>query len=130
MYEAIQHLNSVTMLMTFEPTAGYTSIENFRDSLAESHLTCYASDLIICEGCRNFEELSQAVKRATEVCNCMHLPLQENFKVVYRSQHGEVVQDWKLSPMAYLLTMLNADARSNVVARMQVELVTRMMDLA
>ncbi|MFD2244860.1 hypothetical protein [Pontibacter ruber] len=116
------------MLMTIEPITAHTPLNDFVDNLAESHLTCYASDLIRCEGCRNFEELSQAVKRATEVCNCMHMPLQENFKVVYRSQNGEVVQDWKLSPVAYMLTMLNADARSNVVARLQVEMVKRMMN--
>jgi hypothetical protein len=116
------------MLVTIEPTTAHAPIDNFVESLADSHLTCYASDLIMCEGCHTFDELSQAVKRATEVCNCMHLPLQENFKVVYRSQNGEVVQDWKLSPMAYMLTMLNADARSNVVARLQTEMVRRMMN--
>ncbi|PRY15621.1 hypothetical protein CLV24_102243 [Pontibacter ummariensis] len=115
------------MLMTIEETRTYTSLEDFLDSLADRNLTCYATDLLQQRGCASIEDLGRAVKRATEVCNSMHLPLRENFKVVYRSQNGEVVQDWRLSPMAYLLMVLNSDSQNDVVARMQVEMVKRVL---
>ncbi|AKD05800.1 hypothetical protein PKOR_17890 [Pontibacter korlensis] len=111
--------------MTIDQTRTSTPLENFLDSLADRQLTCYASDLLQQHGCETMDELSQAVKRATEVCNCMHLPLRENFKPVYRSKNGEVVQDWRLSPMAYMLTVLNADAKTDLVARTQIEMVRR-----
>lgn len=117
------------MLVTIEQTRSHTPLENFIDSMADTQLTCYASDLFQQRGCDTLNELSQAIRRATEVCTSMHLPLQENFKVVYRSRNGEVVQDWRLSPMAYLLMVLNANSQNDVVARTQVEMVKRMLNL-
>lgn len=116
------------MLVTFEQTRTYSPLNEFLDSLAEQQLTYYASDLLEKRCCDSFEELGQAVRRATEVCHTMHLPLQENFKVVYRSQNGEVMQDWRLSPMAYLLMVINSDSHNDVVARMQVEMVKRVLN--
>jgi hypothetical protein len=114
------------MLMTIEHVSTH-SIDSFVDSLTDRNLTCYASDLLEQQGCSNLDELNQAVLRATEVCSCMHIPLQENFKVVYRSREGEVVQDWRLSNMAYLLTALNADSHNPFVAQLQVEMVKHML---
>ena len=116
------------MLMTLEQTSTYSTLEDFLDSIADQNLTFYASDLLKLTGCEHMDELSQALKRATEVCNCMHLPLRENFKVVYRSQEGEVVQDWRLSPMAYLLMVINSNSQNDLVANMQVEMVKRVLN--
>ncbi|SIT80650.1 hypothetical protein [Pontibacter indicus] len=115
------------MLMTIDHINIHGPIDSFVDSLTDSNLTCYASDLLEQQGCQSLKELSEAVKRATEVCNCMHVPLQENFKVVFRSVNGEVVQDWRLSRMAYLLTALNADSRNAFVAQLQLEMVSHML---
>ncbi len=115
------------MLATFEQLHQSNLINSFLDSLAERNLKYYASDLLEKHGCKNHEELDQAVKRATEVCSCMHLPLNENIKAVYRSQNGQVVQDWRMSPMAYMLLVINADSRNQLVAQMQVELVKRVL---
>lgn len=117
------------MIVTIEQTRNYAPLENFLDSLADKELTCYASDLLQQHGCESLEDLSEAVRRATEVCNSMHLPLRENFKVVYRSKNGQVVQDWRLSPMAYMLMVLNADSKNDLVARTQVEMVRRVLKL-
>ncbi|MCC9135342.1 hypothetical protein ACFSKU_11580 [Pontibacter silvestris] len=115
------------MLLTIETTKTYRQLDEFVNSLADRNLTFYASDLLNQKGCRTMDELSQALKRATQVCNNMHLPLRENFKVVYRSQEGEVVQDWRLSPMAYLLMVLNSDSSNDFVAHIQVEMVKRIL---
>lgn len=117
------------MLVTIEQTRTYSRLDDFIDSLADRQLTCYASDLLEQRGCENMSELGQAVKRATEVCHSMHLPLRENFKVVFRSVNGKVVQDWRLSPMAYLLMVLNADPHNEMVARTQVEMVRRVLHM-
>lgn len=116
------------MLITLDQSTVNSPLEDFLDSLADQNLTYYASDLLQLTGTENIEELSQALKRATEVCNCMHLPLRENFKVVYRSQNGEVVQDWRLSPMAYLLMVINSNSQSDLVAQIQVEMVKRVLN--
>ena len=113
------------MLATFEQLQYSNLINGFLDSVAERNLKFYASDLLEKHGCQSREELGQAVKRATEVCSCMHLPLQENIKTVYRAQNGQVIQDWRLSPMAYMLLVINSDARNQLVAHLQVELIKR-----
>ena len=116
------------MLATIVESRTHSRLDDFVNMLAERQLTCYASDLLAQRGCESMSELGEAVKRATEVCHSMHLPLQENFKVVFRSQNGRVVQDWRLSPMAYLLMVLNADPHNDMVARMQVEMVRRVLE--
>lgn len=113
------------MLATFEQLQYNSSINTFLDNLAEQNLKFYASDLLEKHGCQSREELGQAIKRASEVCSCMHLPLQENIKAVYRAQNGEVIPDWRLSPMPYMLLLINADSRNHLVAQLQVELVKR-----
>ncbi|WP_439882966.1 hypothetical protein ACSX1A_07310 [Pontibacter sp. MBLB2868] len=114
--------------MTIDTTTVNTSLDDFLDSMADRNLTFYASDLLQVTGYESMEELSQALKRATEVCNCMHLPLRENFKVVYRSKAGSVVQDWRLSPMAYLLMVINSNSQNDLVAQLQVEMVKRVLN--
>ncbi|MEJ8802295.1 hypothetical protein [Pontibacter sp. H249] len=115
------------MLMTIDNTTVNTPLEQFIDSLADQKLTYYASDLLALTGCKSMDELGIALKRATEVCNCMHIPLRENFKVVFRPQNGELLQDWRLSPMAYMLMVLNSDAQNDLVAHLQVEMVKRVL---
>lgn len=118
------------MIVSIERSGYHSPIDDFVDSLADSKLTFYASDMLSRKGCESMEELRQALKRATEVCTSMHLPLRENFKVVFRSRAGEVVQDWRLSPLAYLLMVINADSHNDLVAHMQVEMVKRALHLA
>ena len=113
------------MLATYEQLQYNSLINSFLDSLAERNLKFYASDFLEKHGCQSREELGHAVKRATEVCSCLHLPLQENIKAVYRAQNGEVIQDWRLSPIAYMLLAINADSRNELVAQLQVELIKR-----
>ncbi|MBF9253593.1 hypothetical protein I2I11_09845 [Pontibacter sp. 172403-2] len=113
------------MIVSLERSGYHSPIDDFVDSLADRNLTFYASDMLSRKGCESMEDLLQALKRATEVCTSMHLPLRENIKVVFRSRGGEVVQDWRLSPMAYLLMVINADYHNDLVAHMQVEMAKR-----
>lgn len=116
------------MLATIDQIKNSMYMDDFMNSLNEQNLTLYATDLLECKGCSNMTELSEAVRKATEVCSSMHLPLQENFKVVFRSRNGVVVQDWRLSPMAYMLLAINSDSRNKVVAKLQVELVKKALN--
>jgi hypothetical protein len=116
------------MLMTIENANLNSPLEQFIDNLADQNLTYYASDMLQLTGCKSMDELSMALRRATEVCTCMHIPLRENFKVVFRPQNGELLQDWRLSPMAYMLLVLNSNSQSDLVAQLQVEMVKRVLN--
>ncbi|WP_239020972.1 hypothetical protein [Pontibacter arcticus] len=115
------------MLMTLEYTRSQNTIDQFVDSVAEKNLTYYASDLLTADACKSMAELGKAIRKATRVCKKLDLPLKENFKLVFRAQGSEVVQDWKLSPMAYMLLILNTDSKNEVVAQLQVEMVKRLL---
>lgn len=113
------------MVVSIVHTGHYNVIDPFADSLADSKLTLYASDLLSQNGCQSMAELRQAIKRATQVCTTMGLPLRENFKTVFRACRGEVIQDWRLSPLAYMLMVINADAANDIIAQAQLEVVKR-----
>ncbi len=113
------------MVVSIVHAAHYNTTDLFASSLADSKLTLYASDLLSQNGCQSMEELRQAIKRATQVCTIMHLPLNENFKTVFRACKGEVIQDWRLSPLAYMLMVINADATNDIIAQTQLEVVMR-----
>jgi hypothetical protein len=123
--KVVKFLVIETMLATIDQTRNNIYIDDFLNSLVERNLTLYATDLLELRGCNNLVELGEAIRRATKVCTCMHLPLQENFKVVYRARNGEVVQDWRLSPMAYMLLAINADSSNELIAKLQVELIRK-----
>ncbi|GAB3815137.1 hypothetical protein [Pontibacter rugosus] len=71
------------MLVPIDSLRNQPHLDKFIDSLADRHLRYYATDLLEQHGCESLEEVRLAVKRATEVCTSMHLPLRENIKRLF-----------------------------------------------
>lgn len=85
---------------------------------------CYASELTerleISE-----EELDAATERAFKACTSLGISTRQNFKSVFRTCDDHLVTDWKLSPLACYLIVINADPANQRVARMQVHFATK-----
>ena len=66
-------------------------------------------------------EITEAVERAMAICNCNGLPVKEHFKSIYISDCAlhTLQRDWKLSKLAYTLTILNGACDNPAVARLQ-----------
>lgn len=95
---------------------------DFLHSLQERKLRYYASELYSILELPSLSDLEDALQRAMKVCRSQQLELAEHFKPVYRCQETGVAKDWKLSPLAWCLVMLNADPGIPEVARMQLAL--------
>lgn len=101
--------------------------EDFLYSLRERKLRYYASELLQVLALPQLSLLEDAIKRAMSACRSQQLVLAEHFKPIYRCQETGVVKDWKLSPLAWCLVMLNADPAYPEVARMQLALISKQL---
>ena len=89
---------------------------------AERNLVYYASEAADEMGFESYDELQEAIKRAIKICETAGLPLQNNFRRVFKSSLAGVAFDWKLSVLAYRLVQLNGDTANNRVAKLQIDL--------
>lgn len=106
------------------------NFEIFLESLRYQKLKYYASELQQRLQITELNELKQAVNRAMSVCRIQQLGMEDHFKPIYRCEESQVIIDWKLSPLAYCLVMLNANPAHAEVARLQLQLVHRVMQKA
>lgn len=97
-------------------------IDNFLDHMKELNLIYYASDLAREMEFEDVEELEQAVKRSMELCRQANLPIDFNFKRIYKSSKDGILYDWKLSVLGYQLVCINGGTYNPNVAHMQIDL--------
>ncbi len=95
-------------------------IERFLENAREIELKFFASGLSS-YGLLNME-LEKAVERAMKICRAASISVQDNFKLIYISNQGHLIRDWKLSFLARQLVIINAEATRSFVARAQIEL--------
>lgn len=112
------------MLVTIQ-TYESPVIEDFREQMKELNLVSYASEAASEMGFEDIAELHEAVKRAMELCLHAGIPIEGNFKRIYKSSYNGIVYDWKLSVLGYRLTCLNGGSSNPNVARMQIELLRK-----
>jgi hypothetical protein len=101
----------------------YDPWEHIFDSLQQKHdtpeLLYYASEIEQSMGFSD-EELQEAIERAFQACTSMHISIDDHFKAIYRSDNlHELINDWKLSPLACYLLIINASPSNTKVAKVQ-----------
>jgi len=79
----------------------------------------YASEILKDHDYENEISINIAVRRARAICRTLNIPINENFYSIYRSIGATTYVDWKLSPFAAYLTLLNGDPTSTSVASFQ-----------
>lgn len=97
-------------------------LDRLLENLLDAELEYTASELFVSLGLIDPYKIDAAVARAIQICQTASIPVRNNFKPVYMSSHGQIVCDWRLSPLARKLVILNADASHPLVAKVQVEL--------
>ncbi len=98
------------------------SVKEFIEQLKELNLVRYASDAAAEMEFDGIDELTDAIKRATEICIHAGIPLEGNFRRVYLCSGEGIVYDWKLSVLAYRLVCVNGWTSNPNVARLQIDL--------
>ena len=102
-------------------------IQEFMHAVADMELYFTAASL---KGIyRSEREIELAIGRAMSVCKTIGLPLELHFRRRYISDsvHHTMEQDWRLSKVAYCLTLVNGDPENPMVGKIQWELLKRMM---
>jgi DNA-damage-inducible protein D len=110
------------MLKVYDPLE-YEMTQRFRDH-EDIRSICYASELM-----EHFDfsekEMDEAISRAFKACYSLHIPINENFRSVYLSSDEHVVTDWRLSPLACYLLIINADPAKAEIAQLQLIFATK-----
>ena len=105
----------------------FRGLLEFIDAAIDSNMRHYASEIIELIEMGKEEELHGAMLRAREACQVMGIPLENHFKKVYREADSSVICDYKLSPLAFGLICINASPANKNIARIQVEMVKRLL---
>ena len=97
-------------------------INYFLEQMKDLNLIYYASDLAREMEFEDHLELEEAVKRSMELCRQANIPVDFNFKRIYKSSFNGIMYDWKLSALGYQLVCLNGGTFNPNVAQMQIKL--------
>jgi hypothetical protein len=65
------------------------------------------------------KSLHEALQRSFEICCRTGIPIEENFRRVYRFTDTEMKEDWQLSDLACYLLIINGASNNPYVARAQ-----------
>jgi hypothetical protein len=100
-------------------------IGEFFSPLGDMDLLYYASDIMDKLGCEKDEEIDEAIQRVVQVCQSLNIPLKRNFRRIYRYDGFKMITDWKISPLACYLLMINGNPCNPNVAKAQIFFATR-----
>ncbi len=98
-------------------------IDYFLEQMKDLNLVCYASDVAKEMEYVNEIELEEAIQRSMELCQKANIPLDFNFKRIYKSSFDGLIYDWKLSFLAYKLVCINGGTYNPNVAQLQIQLI-------
>lgn len=105
------------MLKLYDPLENY--LNEFIRQNTVAHLRYYASEVIESLGLYEEEELRTAVNRALNICSTLHIPINSNFRTIYRYNGNNLITDWKISELACYLIIINANPSNTKVAEAQ-----------
>jgi hypothetical protein len=103
------------------------ALADFNEAFYHSKMTHYASELIE-EFDFTEEEFTDALNKASSVLKTLDIPVQHHIRKIYKIENGISYYDFKLSPLAYALTLLNGNTHNPAVAKLQIELIKKILD--
>lgn len=103
--------------------------EPLQDAMNDSNLIFNANSLLDI-GFSSVAEIESAVERARSVCLNSGLVISQHFKTIYISDEGDhtVQRDWRLSRLAYTLSILNGSSDNPLVARVQMTILNTYLE--
>jgi hypothetical protein len=108
------------MLKLYDYLDEILAIEKIQ-ALKQKELPYYASDIMEKLGYDNKCDFDAALKRTFKILRAMQLPLNENFRQVYKyTEDGKMRTDWQVSALASFLLTLNGNPCNPNVAKAQV----------
>lgn len=107
------------MLKLYDYLEALLEEHNNRQCFLEMRLDYFASDLIDMLEIEDVAEIEASINRAFNACRTLNIPIGRNFKKVYRFDGSDLMSDWKISPLAGCLIVINCNPSYEAVARAQ-----------
>ncbi len=111
-----------------EDVSRFKGLLEFIDAAIDSNMRHYASEIIEMVEMGKEEELMEAMLRAQEAIRAMGIPVENHFKKIYRESRHNVICDYKISPLAFGLICINANPSNKNVARIQIEMINKLLN--
>ena len=102
------------------------AILNFMDFYYAINMKHLASELL--DKGLSPEQISDATVMAIKIANSSGIEAQKHFMPVFSGMGQTIIQDCKLSHLAYGLVLMNADASLSVVGEFQVDVLKRYLE--
>ncbi len=108
----------------------YSLFDDYLERLMEKNI-CYQAGNLKSTGFNIPEDVKEAVSKAMLIMGQNGFPLRQHFKKIYvwDETTGEVLEDWKLSQLAMVLTVLNGPKENPFVGQTQLALLKRYFDV-
>ena len=97
----------------------YLEEHNNRQWYYDNRLDYFASEIMKMLEIEDETDITFSLSRALQVCRTLNIPVSRNFKKVYRFNGVNLVTDWKISPLASYLIIINCNPENEQVAKAQ-----------
>lgn len=92
---------------------------NKLDPLFENDQLFFANDVFELLSISDETQQKSSMRRALQSCITLSIPLNRNFKHIYRVANSGLISDWQMSALGCYLTIINCDPRYEQVAKAQ-----------
>lgn len=100
-----------------------STINDFRDIYNFIHLSHLASELL--EKGLSPQQVTDAVLRAIKIGRSSGIEIQKHFRPVFTDLNRKIINDCKLSELAYGLVLLNANPEISSVGKWQIQVLEK-----
>lgn len=89
------------------------------DPFFENDQLFFANDVFELLGIIDEIHKKSSIRRALQSCVTLSIPLNRNFKHVYRFENSGLISDWQVSALGCYLVIINCDPKYEKVAKAQ-----------
>lgn len=108
------------MLKLYDYLETITQQRNNHNWYFETKLNYFVSEIMQTLSIINYDEINTSIKRAFQICETLKIPVNQNFKKIYCFDGISLIDDWKISPLACYLIIINCNPIHESVAKAQV----------
>ena len=107
------------MLKIYDYLDEVLSAQQIRQVRHHQRLLYYASEVMERLGDISANDFAETLLRTMKICSALDIPINDNFKKIYRYDGEKMITDWQLSPLACYLLLLNGNPMNPAVAKIQ-----------
>jgi hypothetical protein len=107
------------MLTLYDHIEAIIQENNQRQRFLETQLNLFANDVMKILNIEDHSEITLSISRAFQACDRLKISFDKNFKRVFRFNGEELISDWKISPLASYLIIINCNPNNASVAKAQ-----------